>query len=218
MAQHDEEKLPQFHDAASLFDDIGKSYQDAFRDVPGQHRSLKWLLDRLRSEGGRKKILDVGSGTGRPVAETLATAGHDVKGIDLSSNMVSIAREQVPAATFEVANAIKYEPGMQFDVVTSYFAFLDSVSRPQIKEILGRIASWVKPGGYFIYATVPGDQNEERGPWMGRMITLTTYPVEDYLEILKGSGLEILHSEEDKFQPHAKTWTEDQLFVYARKK
>lgn len=210
---------PLFEKTSALFDDIGATYQDAFRDMPGQQESLKWLVDNLRSEGkSRATILDVGCGTGRPTAETLSAAGHDVTGIDVSSKMVEVSRQQVPAATFHLTDAQNYEPGTQYDAVTAYFALLDEKSRKEVKEVIGRIYSWIKPGGHFIYATVRADCDQERGEWMGRTIVMTSFPREEWLEIMKEKGFEILQWKESEYQPHAETSEEPQLFIYARKR
>ena len=83
------------------FDALGLEYERAFRDLPGLHAALGRLLDVLPPES---RVLDVGSGTGRPVAERLAAAGHRVLGIDVSPVMVDIARGQAPQARFEQAD------------------------------------------------------------------------------------------------------------------
>jgi SAM-dependent methyltransferase len=211
---------PKFFTAASLYDDLGKSYQDAFKDVPGQLKSLQWLLDRLPAEGGAQ-ILDVGSGTGRPVVETLSAANHRVTGIDVSPTMVDLARQQVPLATFRVADALLYDPepaGTRYDAVTSYFAFLACMTRPRVREAVARISSWIRPGGYFVYGTVPGDFDGTVIEWMGRQVPVTSFVREEHLDILRENGLEILHWEVIKFQPHADSSEEEHLYVYAQKK
>ena len=55
--------------AAELFDGLGLAYEEAFSRLPAQWEAVDWLAGRLPS-GAR--VLDVGSGTGRPVAERLA--------------------------------------------------------------------------------------------------------------------------------------------------
>lgn len=53
--------------AAAAFDALGVEYEKAFAASKTHRRSLEWLLARL-APGSR--VLDVGSGTGRPTAET----------------------------------------------------------------------------------------------------------------------------------------------------
>lgn len=82
---------------AAVFDALGGEYEKAFASSAAHRASLAWLLERL-SPGST--VLDVGSGTGRPTAATLAGAGHKVLGVDVSSVMVEIASRQVPGAEF----------------------------------------------------------------------------------------------------------------------
>ena len=82
-----------------------------------------------------QRVLDVGSGTGKPACEMLANAGLDVTGIDITPKMVEIAREQVPKADFTVADSRQWEPPSgeaSFDGVVSYFAFVAGVSQTDI--------------------------------------------------------------------------------------
>ena len=79
--------------AAVLFDAIGTGYEDAFGRPPVVDRAVQELLRRL-PPGAR--VLDVGSGTGKPVAADLTAAGHAVTGLDVSSTMIEIARDEQP--------------------------------------------------------------------------------------------------------------------------
>lgn len=75
----------------------------------------------------RASILDVGCGTGNPVAMTLAAADHHVTGTDISKEMVRLSRKSVPQGMFEVVNMQKWTPpdGVALDavfVILSLFA------------------------------------------------------------------------------------------------
>lgn len=97
----------------TLFTTLCPSYETAFANNPAQEDSISWLLSQLASNDTfpphprpwvqdalpahlqRKRILDIGSGTGRPVCSSLAEAGHSVLGIDLCPAMVEFARKSV---------------------------------------------------------------------------------------------------------------------------
>lgn len=57
--------------------------------------------------GGR--ILDVGCGTGVPVARYLVGRGYKVEGIDLSDTMISAAKINVPSADFTKMNMLEMD-------------------------------------------------------------------------------------------------------------
>ena len=79
---------------AWAFDRIGEHYDEAFPHKDGQLAAGEWLLERL-APGSR--VLDVGSGTGIPTARQLTDAGHQVVGVDISEEMLRLARRDVPA-------------------------------------------------------------------------------------------------------------------------
>lgn len=199
--------------AAELFDALGERYEDLFGRVPDQLAALDWLVDRLPS-GAR--VLDVGSGTGRPTAQVLADAGHAVTGIDVSAAMIEAARTLVPGARFEKADVRTYVPqDGGFDGVCSFFPLL-VMDQPEIEAALDRMASWVAPGGYLVLATVPGDIRGLDIEWMGHPVTVSSLSVEQHLRRLTGAGLEVLHHHTSAFVPAGPlAGPEEHFFCYA---
>jgi ubiquinone/menaquinone biosynthesis C-methylase UbiE len=63
------------------------------RLVPKEAEYLALLLDPL-ADGST--ILDLGCGTGNPIAAHIASRGHRVVGVDGSEAMLAIARKQLP--------------------------------------------------------------------------------------------------------------------------
>ncbi|MCX5610276.1 methyltransferase domain-containing protein [Streptomyces sp. NBC_00047] len=202
--------------AAEVFDGMGAEYERAFRDLPGQLAALDWLTARLPA-GAR--VLDVGSGTGRPVAETLVRAGYEVTGIDVSAAMVELARAQVPAARFERRDVRDYRaPDGGFDAVCAFFPLL-VMGRDEVGEALRRITECLVPGGYFVMATVPADIADVEIEWMGHRVRVSSYSTAEYLRRLREDcGLEVLYHATSTFRPDSDlAEPEDHLFCYARR-
>jgi SAM-dependent methyltransferase len=201
--------------AAEVFDEVGARYEEAFADVPGQLAALDWLVGSLPA-GAR--VLDVGSGTGRPTAERLVRAGCEVTGIDVSAEMVRIARERVPGARFEQADVRTFEaPEGGYDAVCAFFPLL-VMDQPEVARSLTRAASWVAPGGAFAMATVPGDVRGLDIVWMGHEVTVSSLSTQDHLRLLGEAGLRVVHHHTAVYHPRGRdAEPEEHLYVHARR-
>ncbi|MFE1557834.1 methyltransferase domain-containing protein [Streptomyces sp. NPDC058734] len=200
--------------AAEVFDELGGEYERAFAGLPGQREALRWLMERLPAGAS---VLDVGSGTGRPVAATLADSGFRVTGIDVSATMVELARSRVPGGDFRLADVRTFAPAEPFDAVCAFFPLLLMPQRDVVTS-LERIASWVAPGGYLLFATVPGDLDETTLTWMGRRMNVSSLPAGEFAARLEELGLTVLHRHTATFQPDSSiAGPEEHLFLHARR-
>jgi len=213
------------------YDNLGTAYEAAFTNVPAQVKSLQWLLSQLPASS---KVLDLGSGTGRPTAAMLVEAGHQVKGIDISPVMVEAARQRVPGATFELGDARTYKLGEQemgkLDAVTSFFSFIAAVSHDDIRSLPSRVASWLKPGGLFVSGWVcpPGLSVENQAmKWLGKDVVASVLPRDEVVKAIEEAGFEVVDKIEEAYLPKAveagicgaeDVWEEPHTFICARKK
>ncbi|MFV0132156.1 class I SAM-dependent methyltransferase [Streptomyces sp. HMX87] len=209
----DEQQRPQ---AAAVFDALGAAYEKAFAESPAHRRSLEWLLGRL-APGSR--VLDVGSGTGRPTAETLAAAGHEVLGIDVSPVMVDLAARQVPGASFRCADIrdVPLADG-SFDAACVYFSLLQ-MSRAEQADVVRRLVRALTPAGLLVLATVPLDLEGVEGVFMGQPVRVTSFDAQGLTAVAEESGLEVLAREELLFTPaHPEAVPEPHLFLHCRRR
>ncbi|MEW2253554.1 class I SAM-dependent methyltransferase [Streptomyces sp. NPDC058733] len=198
--------------AAVVFDALGADYEKAFAASPAHLASLDWLLGRL-APGSR--VLDVGSGTGRPTAAALAAAGHDVLGVDVSPVMVALAARQVPGARFEEADVrdLPLEEA-SFDAVCVYFSLLQ-MTRAEQTDVVGKLARAVRPGGSVVLATVPADVEDVPIDFMGQPVRATSFAAEDFAALARSAGLGVLARHAVEFTPaHASAAPEPHLFLY----
>ncbi|MEU0409110.1 class I SAM-dependent methyltransferase [Streptomyces griseorubiginosus] len=200
--------------AAVVFDALGLTYEKAFARSEAHLASLAWLLERL-APGSR--VLDVGSGTGRPTASTLADAGHEVLGVDVSPVMVALAARQVPRAAFRLAD-IRELPLEEaaFDAVCVYFSLLQ-MSRAEQSQVLGRLARALRPGGALVLATVPADVEDLAIEFMGQPVRATSFAAEDVVAVVRDAGFVVEFEQVVEFTPdHPEGTAEPHLFVYGR--
>jgi SAM-dependent methyltransferase len=107
-------------------------------------------------------VADVGCGTGRLVPY-FAARGLSARGVDLSPEMVRVARRDHPGFAFDVADvrALPFADASLAGVVCWYsLMYLAPSDRPAAFRELARA---VKPGGYLVTAFKAGDSTVRRG-------------------------------------------------------
>lgn len=217
---------PKTYSAVDTYTEIFSKYQDAFDRVPLQVRSTQWLIDQVSSDA---RVVDVGCGTGKPVCELMVDAGLDVTGVDITPKMIEIAKTQVPKGKFEVEDGRIWEPpagSPPLDGVISCFAFLAAVSQADIRQLFPRVFSWLRPGGVFVFGTVPMDLEDFHIKWLGRNVVGSSLSIDDTLSAIKKAGFAIEKQETENYLPKAAeiglckpedVWEEEHLFVCCRK-
>ncbi|MFD8495212.1 class I SAM-dependent DNA methyltransferase [Amycolatopsis sp. NPDC059657] len=201
--------------AAELFDDIGAGYEDAFGRPPVIDKAVRELLERLPPAA---RVLDIGSGTGRPVAHDLAAAGCRVTGIDVSGVMIGIARAQVPSAEFIQADVREWtSPPESWEAVCAFFPFLQ-MSRAETESVLAKIARWLVPGGYLSIVTVPKDIEEVDVDFLGRTVRVTSFAPADLVARVESAGLTVLGTHAEIFKPDKQdAEAEEHLLIISRR-
>ncbi|MYT32634.1 class I SAM-dependent methyltransferase [Streptomyces sp. MspMP-M5] len=131
----------------------------------GKYEPVLRALRRCLPAGGT--VLDLGCGSGVPVARTLAAAGHRVTGIDISEVQIRRARERVPEAEFLHGDASAASfAAASFDAVVSFYTLIHLPLAEQ-PPLLGRVAEWLRPGGWFVAITGSGAWTGVEEDWLG---------------------------------------------------
>ncbi|MGH8795282.1 MAG: class I SAM-dependent methyltransferase [Stackebrandtia sp.] len=132
------------------YDVLSRRYEQAY-DGDAKYRPWISRLCDLVPEGGA--VLDLGCGSGVPVARSLVAAGRRVTGVDISGVQIRRARQQVPEAEFVQADATAVDfPDASFDAVVSLYALIH-IPLDEQPPLLRRMATWLRPGGWFLGAT-----------------------------------------------------------------
>lgn len=98
---------------------------------------------------GRKTIVDVGCGTGRHAAY-LASRGFDVVGIDVSAEMLEVARALGSNATFEEGDLFSWRASVPLDGVVCRGVLNDFIQDVDRQRALDSLFSMLRPGGLLV--------------------------------------------------------------------
>ena len=135
----------------------------ASQTTPPAAQLVKWA--GIRSG---QRVLDVACGTG-VVSVTTARLGAQVTGLDLTPELIAVARENARVAGVTIdwhegdAEALPFEPGT-FDVVVSQYGHMFA-PRPDVT--VAEMLRVLKPGGTIAFSTWPPEL------FIGRMFALT---------------------------------------------
>ena len=94
-------------------------------------------------------LLDVACGTGRHLE--FLQQHFQVEGLDLSPDMLEVARARCPGVPFHEGSFVDFHLGRLFDAVTCLFGSIGYAGTPDgLHQAIGSMARHLKPGGVLI--------------------------------------------------------------------
>lgn len=214
--------------------DLALQYEKGF----GNNKGLISFLDRiipLMPSGSQ--VLDAGCGTGKPVAVSLAAAGHLVTGIDISNAMISLSRKAIPNGSFHVVDMRAFIPpsGKQFDAILNILS-LFVLTREEIESLMEKWSAWMKPGGILGICTIAAEDldPESKGgkydddglcargvqeQFMSRISEYTLFTRQGWNKMLTDRGFVVKETQMARHvpPPDADCGPEDHYFIIAEK-
>ncbi len=153
----------------------------------------------LRFLEQRGSAIDIGCGSSGRLIELLLGEGFEVEGLDISPEMLRLARERHPAQTFYLADICKWSFPKQYDVITAW----DSIWHAPLSEhesILRKLCAGLNAGGVLIF-TCGGLQSpdEVTNPCRGQPLYHATLGLPRILEIISESSCVCRHLEYDQY-------------------
>lgn len=148
------------------YDALSVRYDEAYG---GETKYADWIAElcgRLGAGGGAR-VLDLGCGSGVPMARALDRAGHRVTGVDISEVQVRRAREAVPGAEFVRADATELDfADGSFDAAVSLYALIH-IPLAEQPPLLARLGRWIRPGGTLLAVTGHTAYTGTDDDWLG---------------------------------------------------
>jgi SAM-dependent methyltransferase len=154
------EELRAAHDVLAEF--YAGRLADVLDHMPAERAVLGLFCELVLAADLGANVVDVGCGTGR-LEPCLAAGGLSPRGIDLSPEMIRVARRDHPGFGFDVADLrqLPFADASLAGVVCWYsLMYLTPSDRPAAFSELARV---LKPGGYLVTAFKAGDSQLRRG-------------------------------------------------------
>jgi SAM-dependent methyltransferase len=175
---------PAAHRIVGLYEDNAAAW-DRLRN-PGSLFEKPWL-DRflaLLPPGG--SILDLGCGSGEPIAAYLIRSGYALTGVDSSPSMIAMCRERFPQNQFHVADMRTLAIDQRFDGILAWDSFFH-LSPDDQTTMFPIFAQHAAPGAALMFTCGPA-HGEVCGEFAGEPLYHGSLDPEEYQALLDGNG------------------------------
>lgn len=164
----------------------------------GRSRSLferAWLERFLRAASG-PRVLDLGCGSGQPIAAWLFEQGCEVTGVDGAASMCALFAENLPDAAIHQADMRYLSLDRRFDAILAWNSFFHLSGADQ-RAMFAVFEAHAAPGASLMFTSGP-HAGEAIGLVAGAPVYHASLAAEDYRSLLARHGFDVLkHIAED---------------------
>jgi cyclopropane fatty-acyl-phospholipid synthase-like methyltransferase len=151
------------------------------------------ILDGLPAAA---KVLDLGCGTGEPIAKYIVERGFRVTGVDESSELLKFARRTIPEAELIQADMVTVELTGTFEAAVAWDSMFH-VERKHHAAIYQKLANALREGGRLLLSvggSAPAEDDSVEGftsEMYGQTFYYSGFAPEVARKLIEASGFEI---------------------------
>lgn len=176
------------------YDQLARWYQQAIPETYGL-AALECALKFVAKPGAS---LDVGCGSHGRFIDLLLARGFTATGMDISPNMIALAQERSPAATFHVGDICQWPLPQKYDFITAWDSTFH-LPREEQEPVLRKLCAGLHPQGVLLFTCGGGEAGEITGTMEGLAFGYSTLGVEEFVRILHDCGCFCRHVEYDQY-------------------
>lgn len=149
-----------------------------------------WLDRWLNVVPPPRRVLDLGCGSGLPIARYLVERRSTLTGVDASPAMIALFRQNVPAANTHLADMRDLDLGAKFDGILAWNSFFHLTQTDQ-RAMFRVFADHASDGAALMFTAGP-EAGEAMGTVGGKPIYHASLSAEEYRSLLAEHGFEVL--------------------------
>ena len=178
---------------AALYNSLAKEFDRDRSKALMEEFYLREMLGRLH---GRTDVLDLGCGSGEPIARFLLEAGCSVTGIDIAPAMLDICRERFPQAEWIQCDMRSMTLQRRFDAIIAWDSLFHLPASDQ-RKMFPVFQQHVAPHGLLMFTSGPR-AGTAIGSMHGHELFHASLDPAEYESLLTDHGFKILlHRVED---------------------
>jgi trans-aconitate methyltransferase len=168
-----------------------------------ERHARDWVADRGQRIGAEQQwldrfaarlasgatILDIGCGSGEPIARYLLDRGFAVDGVDSSPTLIAMCREQFPQRTWVVADMRTLSLGRQYDGILAWNSFFHLTADDQ-RRMFPIFRQHAAPGATLMF-TSGSEHGEAIGSYHGEPLYHASLDPDEYERLLAANGFRV---------------------------
>lgn len=164
---------------------------DRTNGIAQHQRALKFV-------SGRKSAIDIGCGSSGRIIDLMVSEGFAAEGLDISEEMIRLARQRHPAIPFHCADISEWTFPHTYDFISAW----DSIWHAPLalhEPILTKLCDGLSPGGVLIFTSGGVDEpGESSNPYLGEPLYHAALGIPKLLETVARQGCVCRHLEYDQ--------------------
>ena len=150
----------------------------------------EYLHLSLKHAPTKGTMLDLGCGTGEPIAFFFVRHGLKVTGVDFSHNMLDFCVKRFPNESWIEADMRSLNIGQRFDIVFAWDSFFH-LDRDAQRKMFPIFRDHLSDGGILVFNSGTQD-GEKYGTMQGRPVYHASLDAEEYRTLLARHGLQVI--------------------------
>lgn len=182
-------------------DDEGKKYDliaSGFAEMRDSFYKEQKYIDILMGHlQPGNHILDVGCGSGFPIASYLIDHGFQVTGVDSSKELLKIAAHKCPKMEPIFGDIRAVDINQQFDGIVEWWC-LFHLPKEDHRNMMTRFSQWLKKGGVLEFTTGDREFQSSSSSMLNQELNFYSLNPDSYERYLKENGFKLLLKESDQ--------------------
>jgi SAM-dependent methyltransferase len=150
----------------------------------------RWIARFVEMAGPDAEVLDLGCGSGEPIAADLVAAGLGVTGVDASPSLIALCRERFPAQHWVVADMRRLALERRYGGAVVWHSLFHLPPEDQA-AMFPAFAQHLAPGAPLLF-TSGTTRGETLGAWRGEPLYHASLDTETYADLLVRNGFSVI--------------------------
>ena len=169
--------------------------------------ALEWAIQFVEH---KSTALDIGCGSSGRFIEELIKHGFTPTGLDISAEMIALARQRHPQVNFYTEDICTWQLPRKYDLISAWDSTFHLPLAEQ-KPVLRKMCDGLNPQGVLLFTCGGGAGPEEiSGGFEGERFDYSTLGVNEFLRLLIEFGCTCKHLEYDQYP-------ENHVYIIAQK-